>query len=198
LLVVEVLVVELGEALVQALLDVVEDLDVLVQRRGLDVSQPLRRRVRRGDSGRLGLFGGLAVHHGARYRTLADRCANVAAVASVKQCRSALDRLAKTLDGVDPELRARHLPQRTVACRVKDLDVLFTARVDDAGVHDICEVSSSEPSPPQADVRLALDSDDLIALVNREDDFVSAWLHGRVQVSAPMRDMLRLRSVLGL
>jgi hypothetical protein len=38
----------------------------------------------------------------------------------------------------------------------------------------------------------------LIALVNREDDFVSAWLHGRVQVSAPVRDMLRLRSVLGL
>lgn len=41
-------------------------------------------------------------------------------------------------------------------------------------------------------------SDDLIALADGEDDFISAWLHGRIQVSAPMRDMLRLRSVLGL
>jgi predicted lipid carrier protein YhbT len=120
-------------------------------------------------------------------------------VASVKQCRSALDRLAKTLDGVDPEQRAKHLPQRTVACRVKDLDVTFTARVDEAGVHDIVHVPRVDGKPaPEADVRLALDSDDLIALVDRQDDFVSAWLHGRVQVSAPMRDMLRLRSVLGL
>jgi predicted lipid carrier protein YhbT len=119
-------------------------------------------------------------------------------VASVKQCKSALDRLAKSLDDIDPDVRGKYLPQRTVACRVKDLDVVFTARVDEAGVHDIAQIAPHEPSPPSADVRLALDSDDLIALVDREDDFIHAWLHGRVQVSAPVRDMLRLRSVLGL
>ncbi|MBV9485898.1 MAG: SCP2 sterol-binding domain-containing protein [Frankiaceae bacterium] len=119
-------------------------------------------------------------------------------MASVKQCRSALDRLAKTLDEVDPDQRAKHLPQRTVACRVKDLNVVFIARVDQGGVHDIEELPHSGNDGPQADVRVALASDDLIALVDREDDFVSAWLHGRVQVSAPMRDMLRIRSVLGL
>lgn len=119
-------------------------------------------------------------------------------MASVKQCRSALDRLAKTIDSVDPQLRTKHLPQRTVACRVKDLDVLFTARLDEDGVHDLEQIPPSAPIPPQADVRVALDSDDLIALVDREDDFINAWLHGRVQVSAPVRDMLRLRSVLGL
>jgi predicted lipid carrier protein YhbT len=117
-------------------------------------------------------------------------------VASVKQCRSALDQLAKTLDTIDPEIRTKHLPERTVACRVKDLGVMFTARLDEDGVHDIAEAPHDQP--PQADVRVTLDSDALIALVNREDDFVSAWLHGRVQVSAPVRDMLRLRSVLGL
>jgi predicted lipid carrier protein YhbT len=120
-------------------------------------------------------------------------------VASAKQCRSALDRLAEAIDTVDPALRRKHLPPRTVACRVKDLAVTFTARLDEAGVHDIAVVSHDGDAPtPQADVRLTLDSDDLIALVERKDDFVSAWLHGRVQVSAPMRDMLRLRSVLGL
>lgn len=117
-------------------------------------------------------------------------------MASVKQCRSALDQLAKTLDTVDPALRTKHLPERTVACRVKDLDVLFTARVDTEGVHDIAQ--APRDAPPQADVRVTVDSDALIALINREDDFVSAWLHGRVQVSAPVRDMLRLRLVLGL
>jgi predicted lipid carrier protein YhbT len=119
-------------------------------------------------------------------------------MASVKQCRSALDRLAKSLDTLEPEVRSKHLPQRTVACRVKDLDVLFTARVDEAGVHDIAQAAADDGAAPSADVRVALDSDDLIALVDREDDFISAWLHGRVQVSAPVRDMLRLRSFLGL
>lgn len=119
-------------------------------------------------------------------------------MASAKQCRSALDQLARTLDEVDPELRTKHLPQRTVTCRVKDLDVLFTARLDEDGVHDIAQVPADGDAPPQADVRVSVASDDLIALVNREDDFMNAWLHGRVQVSAPVRDMLRLRSVLGL
>jgi predicted lipid carrier protein YhbT len=119
-------------------------------------------------------------------------------VASAKQCRSALNRLAATLDTVDPETRARHLPERTVMCRVKDLDVVFTARLDEAGLHDIAQVARTAPTPPQADVRVSVVSDDLVALADGDDDFISAWLHGRVQVSAPMRDMLRLRSVLGL
>jgi predicted lipid carrier protein YhbT len=119
-------------------------------------------------------------------------------VANAKQCRSALDRLAATLDSVDPLLRTKHVPRRTVMCRVKDLDISFTARLDEDGVHDICQVMPATPAPPQADVRVSMDSDDLIALADGEDDFINAWLHGRVQVSAPVRDMLRLRSVLGL
>lgn len=119
-------------------------------------------------------------------------------MASAKQCRSALGRLAATLETVNPEVRSRHLRQRTVMCRVKDLDLLFTARLDEDGVHDIAQVARSAPTPPQADVRVTVVSDDLIALADGEDDFISAWLHGRVQVSAPMRDMLRLRSLLGL
>lgn len=119
-------------------------------------------------------------------------------MASAKQCRLALDQLARSIEDVDPVLRTKHLPRRTVSCRVKDLDVLFTARLDETGVHDLTQRSTDSGGSPPADVKLSLDSDDLIALVNREDDFINAWLHGRVQVSAPVRDMLRLRSVLGL
>lgn len=119
-------------------------------------------------------------------------------MATVAACRKAVNRLAATLDGLDPELRARHVPARTVVCRVKDLDVCFTARVDEAGVHDVIQLPDGERSAPDADVRVALDSDDLVALAAGDEDFLNAWLRGRVQVSAPMRDMLRLRSLLGL
>jgi predicted lipid carrier protein YhbT len=118
-------------------------------------------------------------------------------VATIKQCRVALDRLAATLDDMDEETRTRHLPRRTVLCTVKDLDVSFTARVDEDGVHDIAQVPPSVDELPPADVRVGVASDDLVALADGQDDFLSAWLHGRVHVSAPMRDMLRLRTLLG-
>jgi predicted lipid carrier protein YhbT len=118
-------------------------------------------------------------------------------VATVKQCRSAINRLARHVDEVDHETRSRLLPRRTVLCKVKDLDVAFSARIDEAGVHDIAQVPPAELEPT-ADVRVSIMSDDLIALADGEDEFISAWLHGRVQVSAPMRDMLRLRALLGL
>lgn len=89
------------------------------------------------------------------------------------------------------------MPNRTVLCRVKDLDVCFSARVDPDGVHDIALVK--DPSADgAADVRLAVASDDLVALADGDDGFLDAWLKGRVQISASMRDMLRLRSLVGL
>lgn len=118
-------------------------------------------------------------------------------MATAKQCRAALDRLVDTVDGVDPSARAKHIPQRTVLCQVRDLDVVFTARLDPDGVHDLTQVKVGTDIP-DTDVRLALDSDDLIALADGKEDFVSAWLRGRVHVSASMRDMLRLRSLFGL
>jgi predicted lipid carrier protein YhbT len=119
-------------------------------------------------------------------------------VATVKACRSALEAIIASLDTVDEETRTRHLPRRTVLCTVKDLGVAFTARVDEDGVHDLGLVPKDAPAAPSADVRVTVRSDDLIALAGGDDDTISAWLHGRVQVSAPMRDMLRLRSLLGL
>jgi predicted lipid carrier protein YhbT len=116
-------------------------------------------------------------------------------MATVKQCRSAINTLATVLDTVDDETRAKHLPRRTVLCMVKDLDIAFSARLDETGVHDITQVVEDSPT---AEVRVSVASDDLVALANGDDDLLSAWLHGRVHVSAPMRDMLRLRSILGL
>lgn len=116
-------------------------------------------------------------------------------MASVEDCRKALDGLASALAEVDPELRARHVPTRTVACCLADLAVTFVGRLDEHGVHEVEE--SAEPEP-EVDVRLTMDSDELVALADGSDDFLHAWLRGRVQVSASMRDLLRLRSLFGL
>ncbi|HVV76911.1 MAG TPA: SCP2 sterol-binding domain-containing protein [Mycobacteriales bacterium] len=117
-------------------------------------------------------------------------------MATVRQCQSAIGRLSKQLDGLDPAVREKHVPPRTVACKVSDLDVTFTARLDPDGVHDVVRCPASES--PDADVKLALDSDLLIALADRQEEFLTAWLRGRLHVSASMRDMLRLRSFFGL
>jgi hypothetical protein len=37
-----------------------------------------------------------------------------------------------------------------------------------------------------------------VALADGDDDFLQAWLRGRVQISAPVRDVLRLRALVGL
>jgi hypothetical protein len=119
-------------------------------------------------------------------------------VATAKQCQSALNRLGATVNQLDPGTRSRHIPQRTVLCRVTDLEVFFAARLDSDGMHDLEQLPADLPTPPTAEVRVTVASDDLVALADGQDDFLSAWLHGRVHVSAPMRDILRLRALVGL
>ena len=114
---------------------------------------------------------------------------------SVDVCRTALDDLAKMLASVDPELRARHVPKRVVLCRLSDLDHAFIANMGPDGLHDLRDYTESDPTP---DVRVTMTSDELLALAHGDEDFLHGWLRGRIQVSASMRDLLRLRSLFGL
>ena len=116
-------------------------------------------------------------------------------MASVKACHDALLGLADTLAGLDPEIRERHVPERTIGCSLTDLDVAFTGRVDPDGLHDLARTDVTEVAG--CDVRAACTSDDLIALASGEDTIVNAWLHGRLHISASVRDVLRLRSLIG-
>jgi hypothetical protein len=116
-------------------------------------------------------------------------------MASVEACRTALDQLSAMLASVDPQLRARHVPERSVHCRLSDIDRCFVGRIGPDGVHDLTE---SDEDDPQADVRVTMTSDELVALANGDEDFLHGWLRGRIQISASMRDLLRLRSLFGL
>lgn len=116
----------------------------------------------------------------------------VAPVASVEECESALLSLAQRLDAVDPETRAKYVVERTVACRIRDLDVVFAGRIDHGGLTDIRRVDDVAG----AQVRLATSSDDLLALAEGSLGVPTAWATGRLKIEASVLDLLRLRSLL--
>lgn len=111
-------------------------------------------------------------------------------MASIAECRAALDYLAEMLEKVDAELRERHVLDRTVACVVKDLDVVFLARLRDGGLHDIEQVEKGK-----AQLKATLSSDDLIKLTRGELDIASALTRGKLKVDASVFDLLKLRSL---
>ncbi|MFG1700152.1 SCP2 sterol-binding domain-containing protein [Nonomuraea sp. NPDC049309] len=115
-------------------------------------------------------------------------------MASVEECRAALAKLVTQFDEIDEADRAKHVVERTVSCRVSDLDVTFYGRLHHEGLDPFVETPPAGGTP--ADVRLTIVSDDLVALVNGELDLARALLGGRVKVDASFGDLLRLRRLL--
>ena len=112
-------------------------------------------------------------------------------MASVEQCEKALLSLADKLAAVDADTRSKYVVERTVSCRLRDLDVCFRGRVDDAGLTGI-ELTDD----PSAQVRLATNSDDLVALAEGRLGVPAAWATGRLKIEASVLDLLKLRSLL--
>ncbi len=115
-------------------------------------------------------------------------------MASVQECERALQSLADRLAAVDPEVRARHVVSRTLACRVTDLEVLFLARLTDQGIEEL-RCTDVEPADA-AQVRLSADSNDLVALAVGQLSPPIAWATGRLKVQASPMDLLKLRALL--
>ena len=115
-------------------------------------------------------------------------------MASVQECEQALISLGDRLAAVDPDVRSRYSVSRSVSCRVADLDVVFRAQVDQAGIEDVrCEEG---PDDGSAQIRLATTSDDLVALVHGDLSPPVAWATGRLRIEASVLDLLKLRSIL--
>ncbi|MBQ0829940.1 sterol-binding protein [Streptomyces tagetis] len=115
-------------------------------------------------------------------------------MATIEECRAALERLAGNMGGADGAVRAAAGPARTVSCHITDLDVTFAGRMADGRI----EVRETLPGPPRerARIRLAMTGDDLVALVDGALPFARAWGSGRVRLEAGLRDLLRLRKLL--
>jgi hypothetical protein len=113
----------------------------------------------------------------------------VASLEAVEQAvRGLLDRLAE----VDPEVRRKYALERTVACRVRDLDIVFLADFDDDG--SMRNLTTATRGDGQ--VKLAASSDDLIALIEGRLSVPTAWATGKLKIDASMLDLLKLRSLL--
>jgi len=123
----------------------------------------------------------------------AQPCGSVPPVASVEDCRLALERLATRLASVDPRVRRRHSFSRSLSCLVSDLDVTFVGQLREGTLHDI----ALSPDPRAlGKVRLTIASDDLVALTDGHLSFATAWARGRLKIDASMMDLLKLRAML--
>jgi putative sterol carrier protein len=112
-------------------------------------------------------------------------------VATMEQCMTALKGILGDLasnpaaEGLD----------RSLSCRLTDLDEVVIGRLSSGAVRDL-HVVPDGPAAPRADIRLTMTSDDLVALTDGQLSFGSAWASGRVKLEAGLRDLLRLRKLL--
>ncbi|GCD46836.1 sterol-binding protein [Streptomyces paromomycinus] len=115
-------------------------------------------------------------------------------MATLEECRAALGRLAQNLSTADGDIRSAAAFDRSLSCRITDLDVTFTGRLANGTLEDVTNVPG--PPPERAQIRLTMRGDDLVAMVDGELHFAKAWGSGRVKLEAGFRDLLRLRSLL--
>jgi hypothetical protein len=112
-------------------------------------------------------------------------------MATVEECEQALHRLAAALREPRGARVRGQLADRTVLCHLTDLDVTFTGTLRDGGLHHI-----SRTSERSAQIRLAMSSDDLVALADGSLSLISAWTSRRVSIQAGVFDLIRLRRML--
>ncbi len=84
---------------------------------------------------------------------------------------------------------------RSVSCRLTDLDEVVVGRLSSGAIRDL-KVLPHGPDVPKADIRLTMKSDDLISLTDGQLNFAAAWATGKVKLEAGLRDLLRLRKIL--
>ncbi|MEV1022755.1 SCP2 sterol-binding domain-containing protein [Streptomyces sp. NPDC050264] len=115
-------------------------------------------------------------------------------MATTEECRTALDKLSDNMAGASGDVRSAVALDRSLSCRITDLDVTFSGRLENGRI----TVLDTRPGPPaeKAQIRLSMTGDDLVAMVNGRLNFAKAWATGRVGLEASFRDLLRLRTLL--
>ena len=111
-------------------------------------------------------------------------------MATVDECRQALHGLAARLDE-SAETRGKLDFERTLACRVTDLQAAFHGRLSGGRLLDIADGDN-----PKAKIVLTSASDDLIALVTGRLDVTRAIGSRQVSLKANPFDLLKLRKLL--
>ena len=113
-------------------------------------------------------------------------------MATKRQVEGKLRELIARLAGADSDVRdslAGALPQsRTIEVLVSDLDASYWTELSAGRMGTL---HRGEPRDPE--IRIRVNSDDLIELVDGRRSLFSAYLAGVVKIDASMGDLLRLR-----
>lgn len=111
-------------------------------------------------------------------------------MATVEECEKALRELAAKLGGMDEQKRSQVVLDRSLSCTLTDLGVTFAGQLRGGELRDIRQVPKGD-----AQIKLAMTSDDLLKLTSGELNFAHAWATGRLRVDANVFDLLKLRSI---
>ncbi|MEV6929898.1 SCP2 sterol-binding domain-containing protein [Dactylosporangium sp. NPDC051485] len=112
-------------------------------------------------------------------------------MATVEDCRAALQKMAERLAANAAEAREKLDFERSLAFRITDLDVAFHGQLKDGQITGL-----TDGDDPRAKIKLTTSSDDLVELVNGRLNVMSAWTSGRIKIDAGMLDLLKLRKLL--
>jgi len=114
-------------------------------------------------------------------------------MATAEECRAALESLTSRIAEMDAKDRAAHLIDRTLSCRVPDLNLTFLTRLSSDGAEPI---RFAENGSPAAQVRFTADSDVVVAIAKDPGSFMRAWLTGKLKVQGSVFDLLHLRRLM--
>jgi SCP-2 sterol transfer family len=115
-------------------------------------------------------------------------------VATRRQVESKLRELIRRLDGANGDVRdslSEALPEpKVVEVTIPDLDAVYWTELASGRMSSL---HSGEPEDP--DIRVRVDSDHLVELVNGEKSLFSSFAGGRLKIEASFSDLLRLRKL---
>ncbi|MEU9311422.1 SCP2 sterol-binding domain-containing protein [Streptomyces sp. NPDC048256] len=115
-------------------------------------------------------------------------------MATIEECHAALEKLSDNMRSAEGNVRTAAALDRSVSCRITDLDVTFVGRMTDGRI--VVQDTLQGPPVEKAEIRLTMTGDDLVALIAGELNFAKAWGSGRVKLEAGLRDLFQLRKLL--
>jgi hypothetical protein len=114
-------------------------------------------------------------------------------MATVEECRKALESLTARISDMKPDDRATFLADRTLSCVIPDLGVTFLTRL---GPHGADPVREADPEDGAAQIRFTANSDVVVSIADDPKSFARAWVTGRLKVQGNVFDLLRLRKLM--
>jgi len=112
-------------------------------------------------------------------------------MATAEECLAALKRFADNIAANNEQVKGKVNFDRQLACDITDLGTSFHGRFAGGSLIDI-----APGDDPNAQIRMTVGSDDLLALVDGELDFGKAYAGGRVKIKASLLDLLKLKNIL--